>query len=215
MNILSHDEEEILETLWRKLTEDKIALNLDVLKDNEAFKKLIEKKFIQPDDEQILTKKGLEEGKNCVRRHRLAERLLSDVLSVTGKEVHETGCELEHILHKGLEDTICTLLGHPTKCPHGKPIPRGICCEKNLKEVKKFIMSLDELTKGQKAKISYIQTEDKNLLKKIIAMGILPGLSVKLLHKFPSYVIQIGESQFAVDKDFASQIKVSQADIID
>ena len=213
MSLLNHDEEEILETLWRKIVEEKNLPEVDLLKDTDAFKSLIEKKYLAISEKQILTKKGFEEGKNCVRRHRLAERLLSDVFSVTGKEVHETGCELEHILHKGLEDTICTLLGHPLKCPHGRPIPRGQCCEKNLKDVKKFILSLDELNKGEKAKIAYIQTEDKDLLKKIIAMGILPGLSVKMLHKFPSYVIKVGESQFAIDKEFASQIKVSQSDL--
>ena len=212
MEMLNSNEEEILETLWRKITEDKIIPDIEILKDNEAFKTLIEKKYVSATGKEILTRKGYEEGKSCVRRHRLAEKLLADVLSFKGNAVHETGCELEHILHKGLEDSICTLLGHPATCPHGRPIPRGKCCSENLIKVKNLVLPLDKLKKGESAKIAFIQSDDKGLLKKIIAMGILPGLTIRLIHKFPSYVFQVGESQFAVDKELASQIKVAAFD---
>ena len=76
-----------------------------------------------------LTHKGEEEARNCIRRHRLAERLFTDVLDVKKRNVHEPGCKFEHALHRGIEDNICSLLGHPEACPHGTPIPPGPCCK--------------------------------------------------------------------------------------
>jgi DtxR family Mn-dependent transcriptional regulator len=155
-----------------------------------------------------LTGKGKDEAKNCIRRHRLAERLFTDVLDLKGKSVHEKSCQLEHMLHKGLDENICTLLGHPKTCPHGKPIPEGRCCKSVRKSPKKLIMPLTDLKKNKKARISYLQTHNRSALQKMIAMGILPNTGITLIQRFPSYVLQIGKSQFTVDKELASCIYV-------
>ena len=200
--------EEILETLWVAIVEHKKAPDLTVFKDDTDLKMLLEEGYVSLEPEQLLTAKGLDEGRRCVRRHRLAERLLVDVLRVKAGLVHETGCKLEHILHKGLEDNICILLGHPKNCPHGKAIPQGRCCRGRKKQTESLIMPLSELRKGQRGQIAYIHTNDRKMLKKIMAMGALPGLSITLAQRFPSYVFQIGQSQFAVDKNVADQIQV-------
>ncbi|MFA6637040.1 MAG: metal-dependent transcriptional regulator [Candidatus Omnitrophota bacterium] len=200
--------EEILEKLWTEIVEEGKTPDTGVLVDVACFKELVDKGYVSMKDRKLLTAKGREEGKLCVRRHRLSERLLADVFQIKGAHVHEAGCKLEHILKEGLEDKICTLLGHPRKCPHGSTIPPGKCCGKGEKELKSIILSLSEMKKGQKGKIAYIQTNDKPMLRKIMAMGALPGSHVKLIERFPSYVFQIGESQFAVDKNAASQINV-------
>lgn len=205
---LSDSAEEILETLWVESIEHKNVPDTTTLRDNASFKRLIEEGYISPDAEQLLTAKGVKEGRLCVRRHRLAERLLVDVLHIKAGLVHEAGCKLEHILHKGLEDNICILLGHPKSCPHGKAIPAGACCKDRKRETESLVMPLSELGKGQRGKIAYIHTHDRTMLRKIMAMGALPGLSITLTQRFPSYVFQIGESQFAVDKDVADQIQV-------
>jgi DtxR family transcriptional regulator, Mn-dependent transcriptional regulator len=200
--------EEILEKLWTEIVEEGKTPDTGVLVDVACFKELVDKGYVSMKDKKLLTPKGKEEGKLCVRRHRLSERLLVDVFQIKSSHVHEAGCKLEHILKEGLEDKICTLLGHPRKCPHGSAIPPGKCCGKGEKELKSIILSLSEMKKGQKGKIAYIQTNDKPMLRKIMAMGALPGSHVKLIERFPSYVFQIGESQFAVDKNAASQINV-------
>ena len=200
--------EEILEVLWVEIVEHKIVPDITTMKDNTAFKKLLEEGYLSLEGEQLLTAKGVEEGRLCVRRHRLAERLLVDVLHIRAGLVHETGCKLEHILHKGLEDNICILLGHPKSCPHGKPIPQGQCCKDRKRKPETLVSPLSELQKGQSGKIAYIHTNDRTMLRKIIAMGALPGLSITLVRRFPSYVFQIGESQFAIDKNVADQIQV-------
>jgi DtxR family Mn-dependent transcriptional regulator len=205
---LSEKAEEILERMWVEINEKKNIPDLVLLKDDEGCKELIDHGCISLNSEKVLTARGGEEGKQCVRRHRLAERLLVDVLQIKAGAVHEPGCKLEHILHKGLEDNICTLLGHPKTCPHGRLIPAGKCCREQKRKSESLVLPLSQLRKGDKGKIAYIHTHDKPLLRKVMAMGALPGMSIKLIQKFPSYVFQIGESQFAVDKSIADQINV-------
>jgi len=75
------------------------------------------------------TAAGEERARSVIRRHRLAERLFVDVLSIRDEhEVEESACKFEHILSPEVTDRMCTLLGHPKACPHGSPIPPGDCC---------------------------------------------------------------------------------------
>lgn len=66
---------------------------------------------------------------------------------------------------------------------------------------------IDEATNGLK-KIAYIHTEDHHILRKLMAMGTLPGSFITLIQRFPSYVFQIGQSQFTIDKHMASHIYI-------
>lgn len=205
---LSDRAQEILESLWIQVEEQGRTPDLMLLKDSVAFKELLEARYVTLEDKKILTPKGLEEGQLCVRRHRLAERLMADVIDLKGKFIHEAGCKFEHALHKGIEDNICILLGHPKFCPHGSAIPKGECCKAIRRRHESVILPLSELKKGQKGKIAYIHTEDQSLLKKIMAMGALPGSTITLVQAYPSYVFKTGHSRFAVDKDLAESIKV-------
>jgi len=73
---------------------------------------------------------------------------------------------------------------------------------------KKLIIPLSKLESHKKAKVSHIKTEDRAMLQRIIAIGALPGIEIVLIQRFPSFVFQIGKSQFAVDKELASCIYV-------
>ncbi len=203
---LSDNEEEILESLWIEIEENKIKPDIRILKDDSAFQELIEKGLIDANKENVFTEEGLKEAEKCVRRHRLAERLVADILDVKDPLLHEASCKFEHGLHYGLEDNICTLLGHPRQCPHGKRIPPGDCCRGMEKVPQKLIVPLRELFPGDIGKVSYINTHDREVLQKLIAMGILPGNEVKLLHRFPSFVFEMNKSIFAIDKDLADNI---------
>jgi len=75
------------------------------------------------------TAAGEERARNVIRRHRLAERLFMDVLSIRDDaSVESNACTFEHMLSPEVTDRICTFLGHPATCPHGSPIPPGECC---------------------------------------------------------------------------------------
>ncbi len=81
------------------------------------------------DGEEQFTPAGEARARNVIRRHRLAERLFMDVLSIRDEvEIESSACKFEHILSPDVTDRICTLLGHPLACPHGSPIPQGECC---------------------------------------------------------------------------------------
>ena len=76
-----------------------------------------------------LTERGRERAGSIIRRHRLAERLFTDSLAMDSEsEIEQQACKFEHILSPEATDKICTFLGHPRTCPHGAPIPPGVCC---------------------------------------------------------------------------------------
>jgi putative ABC transport system ATP-binding protein len=76
-----------------------------------------------------LTERGRKRAADIIRRHRLAERLFTDSLALDSEtEIEQQACKFEHILSPEATDKICAFLGHPRTCPHGAPIPRGVCC---------------------------------------------------------------------------------------
>ena len=209
--ILSDRAEEILETMWVHTEEDKKQIvDLGVVSKGDAAIEELEKsghvKLI--DNKITLTEAGRREGRQVVRRHRLAERLFTDILDIKRKLVHPVSCQFEHLLHKGIDENICILLGHPKTCPHGKPIPEGECCRKSKVSMGKAVSPLSGLKPKQKGRVAYIHTKDDKKLQKLMAMGVLPGMAISLIQSFPSYVFQIGQSQFAIDTELAECIFV-------
>jgi len=151
---------------------------------------------------------GLEEAKTTVRRHRLAERLFIDVLDVKGELSEQSACRMEHMLHAGIDDKICTLLGHPRVCPHGKPIPPGPCCAEERQTTGNLVAPLSRMKPGQAGTIAWVHSPSQRKLSKLLAMGILPGSRVSLIGRSPSFSFQVGYSQFAVDAEIAEDIHV-------
>ena len=207
---LSERAEEILETLWISIVEEKKdSLSLGLSEREEAVAELFKSGHIQVAAGEVLLKeKGKIEGERIIRRHRLAERLLVDVLDVKKGLTHEMGCKFEHLLHEGIDENVCTLLGHPKSCPHGKPIPPGRCCQKSAKELARVVCPLKDLDVKDRGTIAYLATNDEGRLHKLMALGALPGLRVTMIQRFPSHVFQVGQSQFAIDKEMAEGIYV-------
>ena len=209
--MLSERAEEILEALWIQVEEQgRKPFNLGASRDEPAIEELVKLSFIRRDIGHIhLLEKGKSHAIGCVRRHRLAERLLADVFDIKKNIIDEVSCKFEHLLHEGLEDNVCTLLGHPKVCPHGKPIPQGKCClEKKGGKLLKFLSPLADLEIKDRGRIAYLQAKDTRQMQQLISIGAIPGASVTLTQKFPSYVFQIGQSQFAIDKELAAAIYV-------
>ena len=127
----------------------------------------------------------------------------------TGNLFHLTrACKFEHLLQKDVEENICTLLGHPNKCPHGSPIPGGNCCRHRHRRPRTLVIPLSECDVDTKGTIAFIRTQKESVMNKLTAMGVLPGTSIHLLAKTPAYLFQMGETQFAVDKELAEEIQV-------
>jgi DtxR family Mn-dependent transcriptional regulator len=210
---LSDRAEEILERLWTDNSEGKsvwVSLqDLELEKESPLLKELEKESLVEYSVEGLsLTSLGLDEAKKVVRRHRLAERLLIDVLDTDPGLVEDAACRFEHVLRSEVEENVCTLLGHPRVCPHGLPIPFGRCCKEDLDEVNRVVYPLSEMGAGQRGRIMYIHTHGESSIKKLMAMGVLPGLEVSLIQRFPSYVFNVGQTQIAVDEEIASEIFV-------
>lgn len=210
---LTDKAEEILEALWIATEEagDNAAhlSTLGVGPDDEALNELKELAYIEVSGERVyLRKEGRPEARMTVRRHRLAERLMMDILDVKGGVGNAKACELEHLLHQGVDTKICTLLNHPTTCPHGKPIPPGPCCEEARRSGDVGVVALTELKAGEGGEIAYLTADDPKKMQKLMSMGVLPGTPLLLNQTFPTFVFKVGHSQFAVDQDLARDIFV-------
>lgn len=213
---LSHKAEEILERLWI-ITEEEgdNAAHLDTLEASAAADEILELQqlaFIEIKGERVyLRPEGRQEARMTVRRHRLAERLLMDVLDYKGRGGNDRACEFEHLLHHGVDTKLCTLLNHPTTCPHGKPIPPGTCCEAARATGATGVVALTEMKPGERGEIAYLATGNEKKLQKLMGMGVLPGSDLILARRFPSYIFKVGHSEFAVDEDLAREIFVRRA----
>ncbi len=92
---------------------------------SETVRRLEREGYLTLDEDRVLhlTDSGRDYGNAVLRRHRLAELLLMDVLGVPWSQVHEEACRLEHAISDNLEEHLVKLLGDPGVCPHGNPIP--------------------------------------------------------------------------------------------
>src|SRR3990172_1980107 len=187
--------EEILEFVWtqREMGKNSIAILLNI-----------------DEDSITLTSKGEKLAEATVRRHRLAERLLTEVLEIEEKNIEENACSFEHSLSSLVTDSICTLLGHPPTCPHGLPIPRGECCRKFKIEVSPLVQPLKDIEVGQKGRIVFILPRSHSRLDRLASLGIVPGSVIRLHQKQPSFVIEIGETTLAIDSDITKEIYVKR-----
>jgi DtxR family Mn-dependent transcriptional regulator len=208
------DIEEALGIIWtRRERNEKNKTRIKELLDKgvseSVFEELLQESLIRVEGENIeLLPEGDTVGRDVTRRHRLAERLLADVLEIGNEEMEQTACEFEHSISAGVADSICTLLGHPRMCPHGRPIPEGPCCKKAGSHIESIVAPLSSLPVGDKGLVAYIVTADHPHLHKLLSLGIVPGTEVKLHQKAPTYIIKVKETQIALDKDVAGQIYI-------
>ncbi len=210
---LSEDAEEILENLWIRNEEGGEPTcsfeSMEVEAKDRALKELAKFNFISASGNQIsLTEKGKAEAENVVRRHRLAERLLVDILDTEAGLVEEAACKLEHAIRRGIDDNVCILLGHPRVCPHGKPIPKGRCCRRGSTKAEKVVVPLAQMEPNREGRIAYIHPKGRGRLQKLMAMGVTPGMPIRVIQRFPAHVFETGRTQIAVDEEIANEIFV-------
>ncbi|MCM8819443.1 MAG: metal-dependent transcriptional regulator [Candidatus Omnitrophica bacterium] len=208
--------EEVLSIIWEereKSNFDKEKIKKIILEKikEDILKDLITEGYITLDNNLIkFTAKGEAIAKDIIRRQRLAERLLIDVLEVGRKEIDSYACEFEHIISKEVEESICTLLGHPKECPHGLAIPRGDCCMKAKEMIESIVVPLTKLSPGSRGKIVYLLTHNHPQLHKLMSLGMVPGARIFVHQTFPSFIIQIEETQVALEEDIAKEIYVKK-----
>ncbi len=176
--------EEYCETIF-ELHEDeldviqaRIAERLDVSRPavSEMIQRLRAEGYIEVDKSIRLTPSGLRLAERVVRRHRLAERLLTDILGLSWAFAHREAGKWEHVISEPVEEALIRVLGNPTTCPHGNPIP-------GTDYQPPAMVALSELTPGDTFVVSRIPEElefTPGLLEFLEEAQILPGRSGKL-----------------------------------
>ncbi len=207
--------EEMLEYIWILEEKDGTARNARM---GEKFGNdiacsylavMVEKQLINLHDSEIVfTESGRKRAELIIRRHRIAERLLNDVLEMRGEEFERGACQFEHFVNEEIIASICTLLGHPVVCPHGNKIPQGECCSSAKKNLEPVISPLSLIKAGKKVRIVYISTKSHTSLDRLTGIGVIPGLELTIHQKFPSMILQYGETQLALDNDIAKNVFV-------
>ncbi len=155
-----------------------------------------------------LTEEGRAVALKVLRRHRLSERLLSDVLKMRWDRIHEAACQLEHGVTEEVADNIEKLLEQPMTCPHGNPIPTH--AGEVADEDTQLLLNLQP---NKEVVISNLVDETPSILTEILKAGLKPQTRIKLLKKDPKrgvLKIQIGGTQRQISFKLASAIKVRQ-----
>lgn len=153
-----------------------------------------------------LTEKGLKVALQVVRKHRLSERLLTDILHVEWDKVHEAACKLEHGISDEIIKPLEKALGHPKTCPHGNPIPTkygGIIEEKS--------QPLTALNEHEKGIIAKITDENPELLHYLDSIGIVPQVQIEVVEKAPfngPITLKTDGTTHALSRALASIIRV-------
>jgi DtxR family Mn-dependent transcriptional regulator len=155
-----------------------------------------------------LTDNGRKIASNILRRHRLAERLLTDILHLDWSEVHDPACKLEHALSPEIIKPLEKALGHPKRCPHGNIIPTKY--EGILEEDTIALTELEPKTSGVIIKI----TEEKaETLQQLTKLKLTPGEKVEIENVIPreSVTIRIKNVSYTIDYTMASIIYVKKS----
>jgi len=196
--------EEALERLWYAKEEGRAGSV-----DGEVAEELLAQKLIRAGGE--LTPEGEERARGIVRRHRLAEILFKHVLDTDLRDAERSACEFEHILAERVVDRVCTFLGHPPACPHGKPIPSGSCCRMYSRKVEPLITRLIDLPIGATASVVFIAPKSVQRLNRLAAFGVVPGSEVRLVKRRPSLVLACGQTSLALEDEIGAEIYVRPA----
>lgn len=163
----------------------------------------------EPAGRLLLTPQGQRIAVGLVRKHRLLERFLSDRLKLSWERVHEEACRLTPVLSDDVADGLAALLGNPSTCPHGNPIPTSdgaLLAEAGT--------PLHRLAAGRGGRIVRIEREEPELLKYLAALGLLPDTSVEVEEIAPfggPILVRVGASRYALGRKVAARIFVKEA----
>jgi DtxR family Mn-dependent transcriptional regulator len=178
--------EEYLEAIYRLGGRDEpvplssLAEHLDLVavSVNEMVRRLEEQHLVRytPYRGVLLEEEGLRQALALLRRHRLWERFLTDMLGIPWDRVHEEACKLEHAASEQVTEKLSKLLGSPERCPHGRPMPVPGC---ELVPDQGAI-PLADMAAQQEGQVAYIAREEPELLRYLETLGILPNAEVLL-----------------------------------
>jgi DtxR family Mn-dependent transcriptional regulator len=169
---------------------------------HEMVGRLLNDGFITRNEDKslVFTDDGRERAAKIVRRHRLVERFLTDVLGVPWDDVHEEAERLEHAMSPTLEERMRAAIGDATTCPHGHPFVEG---------VRERGAPLADVEEGATVVVLRLENEAEDLLHYLMDIGVGPGLEGVLAASTPDDVtIESGGKTYTVTRSVAETVAV-------
>jgi DtxR family transcriptional regulator, Mn-dependent transcriptional regulator len=154
-----------------------------------------------------LTGKGRTRAESVVRKHRLAELLLTEIIGLPWHKAHVEACRWEHVISDEVEDRLVELLGHPTVCPHGNPIPgSGGAPVRDL-------VALSSI-RGGSVRLRRVTEQveiDSEALAYLADAGFIPGADAIVTSRGPdgTLTLALGDHSFALGPGLADQLYVT------
>ena len=203
--ILSLEEEGVV-PLRARIVE---RLNLSAAAVSETVGRLEDQGFVQLHDDRSLhlTDKGRRLATTVVRRHRLAERLLTDIIGLEWEKVHREADRWEHAISADVEEKLVELLGDPATCPHGNPIPGSKRAKRQEKTVSLAAAPSGPVTV---ARISEKLELSDDSLKLVAAARLMPGCSATIVDSSDDGVkVKTATGEHNVPRVVAEQLYVA------
>ena len=190
---LSATVEEYLEMIYNMNMEDEVVIGARLAEKfgvapptvTEMLKRLVRDGYVEMDNRRqvTLTETGNQAAEAVLRRHRLTERFLVDMLGMQWHQVHEEACRLEHFISGAVEARVITTLNNPTTCPHGNPIPGSVANARSyLKD--KGAIRLSSASVGEVGVIlciSEVVEDEEALILYLHEKGLTPGTQLTVL----------------------------------
>ncbi|TMC17317.1 MAG: metal-dependent transcriptional regulator [Chloroflexi bacterium] len=190
---LSATVEEYLETIYNMSMEGELVIGARLAEKmlvsaptvTEMLKRLVRDGYITMDSKRhiTLTETGYQAAEAVLRRHRLTERFLVDMLGMQWHQVHEEACRLEHFISGAVEARVIASLNNPTTCPHGNPIPGSVPNARSyLKD--HHAVRLSSLPVGAQATIlciSEVVEDEEALILYLHEKGLTPQIQVSVV----------------------------------
>lgn len=156
-----------------------------------------------------LTDKGRARAESVVRKHRLAERLLTDVIGLPWHKAHVEACRWEHVISDEVEARLVVLLDNPTTCPHGNPIP-------GTEGPAVTLVALAEAAPGDHVRLERVTEQveiDIDSLTYLSVHGFVPGADALVRDRAPdgTLTLEVGPETIALGPALAGQLFVASA----
>jgi DtxR family Mn-dependent transcriptional regulator len=211
---LSYEAEEYVETIYRLQKRRGVAKTKDLADELKVVPGSITNTIEHLEKHSLvkhepyrgvrLTQKGEKLALDILRRHRLAERLLADILNAEWSDVHESACKLEHALNKDVIALLEKKLENPRVCPHGNPIPTE---KGELEEEESYPVT--EIGLNETCIVAKITDERRTTLQALSKRGIRPGIPVHVVKSQPSSIVLcVNGKECTLNHDIASSIWV-------
>ncbi len=210
---LSATVEEYLETIYNMSAENEVVIGARLAEKfgvsaptvTEMLKRLVRDGYIEMDNKRqvTLTDAGNQAAEAVLRRHRLTERFLADMLGMQWHQVHEEAGRLEHFISGAVEERVIASLNNPTTCPHGNPIPGSVPSARTyLKD--QGAIRLSTLAHGETATvllISEVVEDEEGLILYLHEKGLTPGTLLTVLSQ------DVGNKSDNQQEDFRLQVE--------